>query len=255
MRWIYLSPHFDDVVLSCGGVIWQQVQAGHTVEIWTICAGDPPAAPLLPFAAELHARWQIQPGSVAARAAEDAAACQQVGASWRHFSMPDCIYRTQPDGSPLIHSRDDLFDPRTPLHPQEVEKVRQWLAADGVGSFRLVSPLTLGGHIDHRLTRAAAEALGCKVWYYPDYPYVVTEAVNVRAWLGAGWQRRRIPVSAAGLAAWQAGIAQYRSQLSTFWGSLDEMRAAMGDYLEQGGNSLWSRRSTHSPILPQVGEL
>jgi len=42
MHWIYLSPHLDDAVLSCGGIIWQQVQSGHQVEIWTICAADPP---------------------------------------------------------------------------------------------------------------------------------------------------------------------------------------------------------------------
>jgi LmbE family N-acetylglucosaminyl deacetylase len=33
MRWIYLSPHFDDAVLSCGGLIFDQAQAGTPVEI------------------------------------------------------------------------------------------------------------------------------------------------------------------------------------------------------------------------------
>ena len=28
MRWIYLSPHFDDAVLSCGGLIWEQTHSG-----------------------------------------------------------------------------------------------------------------------------------------------------------------------------------------------------------------------------------
>jgi len=40
MRWIYISPHFDDAVLSCGGLIWEQTHKGITVEIWTVCAGD-----------------------------------------------------------------------------------------------------------------------------------------------------------------------------------------------------------------------
>ena len=48
--WIYLSPHFDDAVLSCGWLIWQQAQAGQRVEIWTVCAGEIPPGPLTPFA-------------------------------------------------------------------------------------------------------------------------------------------------------------------------------------------------------------
>ncbi len=53
---IYLSPHLDDAVYSCGGRIWQDVRRGDTVEIWTIFAGDP-AGELSRFARELHACW------------------------------------------------------------------------------------------------------------------------------------------------------------------------------------------------------
>ncbi len=28
MRWVYLSPHFDDVILSSAGLVWEQVQVG-----------------------------------------------------------------------------------------------------------------------------------------------------------------------------------------------------------------------------------
>ena len=79
MHWIYLSPHFDDIALSCGGLVWHQVQAGDVVEIWTVCAAAPdPSQPFSPFAQSLHARWGTGPASVAARRAEDIASCQQV---------------------------------------------------------------------------------------------------------------------------------------------------------------------------------
>jgi len=239
MQWVFLSPHFDDAVLSCGGMLWELAQAGHRVEVWTVCAGNPPPGRLPPFAQELHARWRMEEHSVQARAEEDRAACRAVSAAWRHIDMPDCIYRWQADGIPFIHNRDDLFDLRKPLNPAEVEQVRVWLAASLGEKTRLVAPLTIGGHIDHRTVRAAAELLHRPLWYYADYPYVATHQVNVRAWLGAGWRRRRYPVSAAGLAAWQAGIACYTSQISSFWKNLDEMRAAMRDYLDMGGSALW----------------
>ena len=58
MEWIYFSPHLDDVALSCGGLAWEQSQSGSPVQVWTICAGDPPARPLSAFAEELHERWE-----------------------------------------------------------------------------------------------------------------------------------------------------------------------------------------------------
>ena len=59
MRWIYLSPHFDDAVLSCGGLIWEQAKKGKAVEIWTICAGDAPPGLLSPLARECHQLWGV----------------------------------------------------------------------------------------------------------------------------------------------------------------------------------------------------
>lgn len=38
---LFLSPHFDDVALSCGGMIDQLIGAGATVEVWTIFSGFP----------------------------------------------------------------------------------------------------------------------------------------------------------------------------------------------------------------------
>ena len=57
MEWIYLSPHFDDIAYSCGGLVWEQVNSGQMVSIWTICAAYPPPGPLSSFASILHERW------------------------------------------------------------------------------------------------------------------------------------------------------------------------------------------------------
>src|SRR6266508_5878097 len=97
MRWIYLSPHFDDVVLSCGGMVWEQTQAGHKVEAWTICAGAPgPGEPISDFARQLHTRWGTGPEAVPVRRAEDDAALHLLGSESRYWDLPDCIYRRLP---------------------------------------------------------------------------------------------------------------------------------------------------------------
>jgi LmbE family N-acetylglucosaminyl deacetylase len=245
MYWIYLSPHLDDVVLSAGGLVWEQVQSGETVEIWTICAGDPPPPPYTPFAQELHQRWNTDgAGASAVRRAEDNAACRELGAQSRHSSIPDCIYRRLPNSeTPLIVERDDLFRPYPQAEGARIPEIADWIRAALPDDARLVSPMALGGHIDHQLVRAAAESLNRPVWFYADYPYVIDDPLHhtdLRDQIAAYQPGVTQPLSEHGMTAWQAAVAAYASQISTFWGSLDEMRSRIAAYQREGGGlTLW----------------
>jgi LmbE family N-acetylglucosaminyl deacetylase len=209
---IYLSPHLDDVVLSCGGRIWQQVQAGEHVLAVTICAGAPaPSAPLSPFVQELHARWEHPTDAVTIRQEEDLAALALLGAEAVHWPYTDCIYRRTPDGRFPYASGEALFGE---IHPAEKALVAELaarlkelsLSQDG----RVYAPLGVGHHVDHQIVRQAAEASGQPLIYYEEFPYAEDpQAVQ------------------AALEAKIAAIACYRSQISTFWASLTEMAAAV----------------------------
>ncbi len=241
MKWIYLSPHFDDAVYSCGGLIWDQHSRKQQVEIWTICASRPPSdAPLSPFAQSLHARWQTGSEAVAARQAEDQAAIAQVAARARYYSLPDCIYRRLPDGSFLVNGEEDLWQT---VHPQEASvlaDLRAWIEQELAADDCLVCPMSLGNHVDHRLVRAAAESLGCSLYYYPDFPYVMQYPQALPAMLQPAWYKVCTPISDEGVTAWQNGIAAYRSQVSTFWNGLETMKKTILDYWQTGGGScLW----------------
>jgi len=78
VKWIYLSPHLDDAALSCGGLLWEQSQAGDEVAVWSICAGDPPPGRLSPFARSLQARWGTGSRSAAERRLGELARGQDV---------------------------------------------------------------------------------------------------------------------------------------------------------------------------------
>jgi LmbE family N-acetylglucosaminyl deacetylase len=243
MRWIYLSPHFDDVVLSCGGLVWEQVQSGQPVQIWTVCAGQPPAGePISPFAQSLHDRWQTGPGASQVRRLEDEAAANVLGAPTRYYDLPDCIYRRLPDGSFLVNGEDDLWQP---FHPQEsgvAAALTAWLQAGLLPDDQLAAPMTLGSHVDHHLVRAAAESAGCRLAYYADYPYAVRHPEALQALLHPTWQAVCVPISPQGLAGWQMAVAQHTSQISTFWHGLTEMQAALAQYWQAGGGAcLWMR--------------
>jgi len=238
MHWIYFSPHFDDAVLSCGGLIWEQAQRSDSTSVWTICAGDPPDEHVSAFTESLHARWQTGVEAVAQRRLEDVAACTEVNASYRYFSIPDCIYRRAANGGPFLYpSREALFGPLASVEQSLVLELATFLA-DALSSEPydgLVCPLALGGHVDHRLVRAAVEIPGKALWYYADYPYVLDNLSYLEDLKHAGWQATIFPISQAGLEAWQAAVTAYQSQISTFWLDLPAMHAAISAYLEVFG--------------------
>jgi LmbE family N-acetylglucosaminyl deacetylase len=239
MKWIYLSPHLDDAVYSCGGLIWMQTQAGALVEIWTVCAGDPPPGPLSPFAQELHARWGtgLEVGQV--RREEDVRAAARVGATIRHLELPDCIYRRAPTGEALYASEQAIFGE---IHPAETGGawLRQILRNEIPADTAVVCPLSMGGHVDHQLVRTTAEQAGGIRAYYPDFPYAARWEIHAEKRVPPGWARTVFALSEEALHAWGEGIALYASQFSTFWANRDTLEAELRAYAKlYGGVRLW----------------
>lgn len=238
---IYLAPHLDDVALSCGGLVWMQAQAGRKVSIWTICAGDPPEGSLSPYAREHHARWQLPLDAVASRRAEDAHSCRILGASFHHFSVPDAIYRKSPqDHSHLYISDQALFGCLHPAEGNLVERLAGWLDARISSQDRLIAPLTLGSHVDHHLTRQAAERLGVRLTYYADYPYVQWFPQTLDRVLPGGVVPQVHPLTGRAMEVWEESVAAHRSQLRTFWEDADSMRRALRAFRKSNhGIRLW----------------
>lgn len=242
-RWIFLSPHFDDIALSAGGMVWELIQQGDQVEIWTICAGDPPVGrPLSDYAKMLHMFFELGEQDVPyARSLEDAAGCQVLGATYRRYTVPDCIYRFYPGSDePLIHVPDDIKKDLEPDESYLVPQVTDYLRKNILNGDEVVIPLTIGHHRDHVLVRTAAERLGFSLWHYVDYPYIIQEPYNLAEWIPAGAELFSLTVSPDGLNAWQAGFACHKSQLIFFWADEAEMRAAIEKYRSTGGGAtLW----------------
>ncbi len=244
---IYLSPHLDDAALSCGGQIYQRTAAGERVLIVTITAGDPPRAALSAYAQSLQDRWELVTNAAAARRAEDIAACTILGADWLHWAVPDCIYRLHPEsGQPFYLSDPDIFGN---VHPAEgglvtllTQQMRTLPAHD-----QLYAPLTIGHHVDHLLTRSAAElaaelAGGEQLFYYEDYPYAQQPGALEQV-IPAGasqWRAIAIPLGAAARKSKINAILAFRSQLSTFWTDLADLERQVNGYADQvGGERTW----------------
>ncbi len=240
---IYLSPHLDDVVLSCGGQIYQQTQAGKRVLIATVTAGDPPVSVLSDYAQSLQERWELITDAGAARREEDRAACAILGADFQHWDVADCIYRYDPKcGDALYLSDDDIFGDVHPAEKKLVDGLAQRMTHLPQHDI-VYAPLTVGHHVDHLLTRVAAERVfKTNIVYYEDYPYAqekgMIEAVMAQSQIS--WTSRAIELTEAAMQAKIAAILAYRSQLSTFWTDHADLERQIRGYAAVvGGERVW----------------
>ena len=231
---LYLSPHLDDAVLSCGGLIASQVAAGEAVVVLTACAGDPPPGPLSDFAQELTLRWGKGLAASPARRAEDRVACGRLGASVIQLEVPDAIYRRQADGTGLYSSEEAICGPLHPADKPLIGTLAARIAETCPEGARLYSPLGVGNHVDHRLTRLAAERVRSGLWYYPDFPYVARGGVCPDVPAPPG-QKVVLPLSSEEIQTWAAGAAEYASQISTFWSDVYALYEEVREYSGRTG--------------------
>ncbi|MBC7227279.1 MAG: PIG-L family deacetylase [Thermoflexales bacterium] len=234
---MYLSPHLDDVVFSCGGRVALQVRAGMTVWVVTACAGGP-EGPLSDFARALHEYWGLaDTDAPAARREEDRAALALLGAEPVHWGFLDCIYRRAPDGRALYTSYEALWGPVADEDEGMLEELTCRIA-ELPSSATLCVPLGVGRHVDHRLVRQAAERTGRPLVYYEDYPYA-GEAGRVEETLGEGdWEPEVVILDEAALEAKIAAARCYRSQITSFWADEADLVAHFRAYATEvgGGN-------------------
>lgn len=257
---IVLSPHFDDAVLSCGGLIHHAARQGRHVEVLTVCAGDPPPGPLSPFAASLHARWELEstdsatPTAVAARRSEDARALARLGAQGAYLDLPDAIYRRAgPGASWLVTDLASLFAGEDAAEPDTVEALAGRFGPllapkgtpDDAAEVLVLAPLAVGGHLDHVLVRRAAQCWAssdpqrlARLRFYEDYPYAEDEAAlarSVSGVLGAGAICFPWTLETQDLEAKIEATAAYRSQISSFWADEAAMARALRSFAARSG--------------------
>ncbi len=244
MRYIYFSPHLDDAVLSAGGLIYDQTQAGHSVEIWTFMCGYPEGTELTDFAKHLHALWGTTSAeeTVRVRRAEDQRAAAKVGAKAIHFDFLDCIYRRGRNGEFLYN--DAIIAPNpaeADLPAQIAQTMIAWLKPDDF----VIAQLAIGGHVDHIIVRSAVELLKRSTAWMADIPYLMNYPADLMS-KTVGMKDSAQPVSETGLKVWQDAIEIYASQFSTLFDSPEIMRQKISEYWsERKGIRFWRPAQTN----------
>jgi LmbE family N-acetylglucosaminyl deacetylase len=230
-RQIYLSPHYDDAVLSCGGSISLQHMAGHQALVVTIFGGAGNGA-LTPYAAQLQREMGFGAAAedaVARRREEDTAACEVLNADTLWLDFPDALYRG-------YGSREALFGgvERTDLGIEEQLAAILLEIRSRSPLAVIYAPLGVGHHVDHQIVCSAADRLvqqQANVKFFEDFPYVASQGAlaDRQRELSLKMEPEMNEVSSH-IPARVAAIALYRSQVPQLFGSEEKMRQMVESY-------------------------
>ncbi|MGE3798856.1 MAG: PIG-L deacetylase family protein [Thermomicrobiales bacterium] len=175
-RHLFLSPHYDDTSLSCGGTVALLTSRGHRPEIALMFGDSPdPEASLTPFARYLHREWGMEAGQVIdGRRAEEAAAAARIGASDVYLPFRDAIYRSSAyDSNDAIFGQPVALDANLPA--TIVDSLERTF--DLPHNAFIYAPLAIGEHVDHQigfLTGMLLHNAGYTVRFYEDLPYALS---------------------------------------------------------------------------------
>ena len=238
-RHIFLSPHLDDAVYSCGGTLAVQVSNGLQPLVITVFSGIPsPGLSLGPFAFE---KQKAMGGTnldaakmVEDRRQEDANALDFIHADYLWLDYLDAIYR----GNPPYYSQEDHLMGGT-VHPADI-KIDKQLAQDLLALHERLpdtvwyAPLGVGRHVDHQIVCSAADRLiqrGANVKLYEDFPYVLQEdALEQRQIeLGGTFEPAYVEMSEM-LPIRQEAAARYASQIELNFDGKARMRKVIDEY-------------------------
>jgi len=246
---LFLSPHFDDAVLSCGGTIHQLTTANKPVVVQTVMGGvpSPSRLPDSPIVRDLHSRWAAGDDPVQARIREDFEAVTSLRASVEVMSVwLDCVYRVSGRGEALYPTEESLFGE---LHPDDAAArlIPTIVLPPEEPLVAVYAPLGTGHHVDHQIVRNWGLALHQYMpWvalkFYEEYPYTndrnaVNAALNffLEHDPPIGLSPELVTLSEADVQAKVKAIGCYESQISTFWQDRAAMEAATRAALIQAG--------------------
>jgi LmbE family N-acetylglucosaminyl deacetylase len=229
---LFLSPHLDDAVLSCGVLLRRAAATGPATvaTVFSEAAPGPHTRAARSFLRQCAASGTSGAEELfAARRAEDVEVVEAAGAHAVHLGRRDALFRTR-RGVPgavgrllpeLAHryptfrfdiARGRVAGGERDLAARIAEQVAALVA--GTGAQVVFCPLGVGRHVDHVLVRAVGPELGGRVVYYADFPYALRSGPDERFLAAHGLRRWTSPDDPA---AKRGLIEGYRTQVDALF--------------------------------------
>lgn len=176
-KYVILSPHLDDAVLSCGDYISYLIEQKCKVKVISVFAGNYNEKCISNLAKEFHSMCELTNNIVEIRKKEDKKAMELLGCSCIHMEFMDCIYRYNTLGEFAYTDFCQIYESNVNEGEEIVQKIISSIHKVISDADVILSPLAIGNHIDHMIVSYAARKLEkiCpkKMIFYEDFPYVL----------------------------------------------------------------------------------
>ena len=243
---LFVSPHLDDVVFSCGGTLALLARRGWKTVLVTVFTRSVPDPAGFALACQLDKGLSAEVDYMALRRKEDREAARRLGAGetiW--LDLPEAPHRgygSAPEMFAGVLERDEAWRDVAVL----LEDLLGTHAPDVV-----LAPQALGGHADHlQVVRAVLELnLSPKVAWYRDAPYATRNpGSSPSPLLPAGLSEGAVDVAET-LEAKLAACAAYTTQLGFQFGGEGNMREALAAFAAAEARRLGSRTTAAEAVL------
>lgn len=190
---VFLSPHLDDAVLSCGGLLTALRKSQRRILVVTVFTTAQATINCL-FAKRYINSCGLDEMSpikfFSLRRKEDKAAMNFMHLKYQHLGLSDALWRLkgghlsrlkilsmlQPYKNFLYANNQSLFSGRVKIEDQKtITRLRERLVAI-LNKFpaeqtTLFCTLGIGSHVDHILVRDVVRALEYQTYFWEDFPY------------------------------------------------------------------------------------
>ena len=195
---LFVSPHLDDAVLSCGALI-AHLAPLTSVTVATIFTHDTPGPhtrSARKFA--LQCGWKHSAELFEERRKEDAKVLTEAGAGHLHLGFADALFRRRPAACGLRRAAGRLVPELEHIYPTYSFHVARgristldgdmfdriatsiYAVAESIQAGTVFFPMGIGEHVDHVMARTIGEHYyrGNAV-FYADFPYVLTKPADI----------------------------------------------------------------------------
>ena len=254
---LFISPHFDDIALSCGGTLAHLAQRKADILLVTVFTADLPTGMQIPsLAMELHKQWGGDNAPFKLRSLEEQSVAKHLGAKYHWLDFLDGMYRYQ-DMKDWQEQFNPDFQPKSDPCFEPVRKALLQIIQEHPGA-TVFAPLGLGHHRDHLIVHQAVNSIRAMTsttttyFYYEDYPYAAKADLQARL-AQLEWATRSLTIEiGATLPERVRLIEMYTSQVEMLFGEARNIYTRVHDYATHVGTKGYPRERFWFPVSSKL---
>lgn len=172
-KFVFISPHLDDAILSCGNLIYELKKRDKKIFIITVFTRasrieSPQAKKYLNQCLYTNAQKIFKD-----REKEDLNVCNSLDIIPIHMGFIDAAWRHY-NRKPVYHSNDRQYSGEISYKDKDmIKKITDKLKKiiDNNNKILLLSPLGIGNHIDHLIVNKIVGKIKIDKIFWEDFPY------------------------------------------------------------------------------------